>query len=191
MPTSDGRLFKYEQVPDLLAKGLRDQEIAKIVRSTSGYVSIIRKASGFPVLPKLFPVRKNRERVLAKAAAMRLAGDTLETIAGKLGLSRQRVHQMLNPTKSRARWLVAQALKQGEIKKPKRCSECGKDRELASHHDDYAKPLSVLWLCRDCHIEADRINPNRFNGFFKRKHWDCHRHTEYVEPQPQHDDKAA
>ena len=40
------------------------------------------------------------------------------------------------------------AVKTGKIEK-KPC-ECGNEKSLA-HHEDYAKPLVVEWLCRGCH----------------------------------------
>lgn len=43
------------------------------------------------------------------------------------------------------------ALKYGKIKKPKKCSECRQPRRLSAHHDDYSKPLEVVWLCWGCH----------------------------------------
>jgi len=37
--------------------------------------------------------------------------------------------------------------------RPTHCSACGTETEdIQAHHDDYAKPLDVRWLCRSCHI---------------------------------------
>ena len=35
------------------------------------------------------------------------------------------------------------------------CSKCGNPKGEA-HHEDYNKPLEVKWLCRSCHIYAER-----------------------------------
>ena len=43
--------------------------------------------------------------------------------------------------------------------KPNTCSSCKKvcePRELHGHHEDYSKPLDVVWLCRDCHWQVHR-----------------------------------
>ena len=45
--------------------------------------------------------------------------------------------------------LVHKALRSGALI-PKSCELCGSKRAYA-HHDDYAKPLEVRWLCQSCH----------------------------------------
>lgn len=37
---------------------------------------------------------------------------------------------------------------------PKPCEVCGD--EAQKHHEDYSKPLQVMWLCRGCHVEHHR-----------------------------------
>lgn len=38
--------------------------------------------------------------------------------------------------------------------KPTHCEKCGAEEyDIHAHHDDYAKPLDVRWLCRSCHIK--------------------------------------
>lgn len=46
---------------------------------------------------------------------------------------------------------MAQALKKGTLVRPGRCENCGKECKPHAHHDDYAKPLEVRWLCPPCH----------------------------------------
>lgn len=61
------------------------------------------------------------------------------------------------PQKRLAHNKVHNAIKRGDlIRKP--CSVCGRTRSHA-HHDDYSKPLDVIWLCsthhRSRHIEME------------------------------------
>lgn len=54
-----------------------------------------------------------------------------------------------------ARNRLNKAVNAGRIRRPKRCSECRKPCLAEGHHEDYAKPLDVRWLCRRCHMIAD------------------------------------
>lgn len=38
---------------------------------------------------------------------------------------------------------------------PKNCQDCG-STESQKHHEDYSKPLDVIWLCRPCHLNRHR-----------------------------------
>ena len=62
--------------------------------------------------------------------------------------------------KQRANSLVAKALKEGEIKKLP-CEICGAIKVVA-HHDDYNKPLDILWLCHTHHILRHVRGPKVF-----------------------------
>lgn len=48
---------------------------------------------------------------------------------------------------------VGQARKRGLFPAPAACSQCGAGGRLHAHHDDYAEPLAVRWLCRPCHVQ--------------------------------------
>ena len=51
--------------------------------------------------------------------------------------------------RTRAHNAVTRAVRKGElIRQP--CSRCGAVKSLA-HHEDYDKPLDVVWLCQPCH----------------------------------------
>lgn len=44
------------------------------------------------------------------------------------------------------------AVDNGKIIKPSTCEQCGKvPNRLHGHHEDYTKPLKVIWLCPACH----------------------------------------
>jgi hypothetical protein len=46
------------------------------------------------------------------------------------------------------------AVKAGLLTKPDRCSQCGRKADfIEAHHEDYARPLDVVWLCKSCHTQ--------------------------------------
>lgn len=53
---------------------------------------------------------------------------------------------------------VAAAKRKG-ILIPQPCSACGKKAE--AHHNDYTKPLEIVWLCRQHHRLIDTSNEGR------------------------------
>ena len=56
-----------------------------------------------------------------------------------------------DPVKRYARNLVAKAIKAGEIS-PEPCVVCQDDKSQ-SHHEDYARPLDVHWVCARHHSD--------------------------------------
>jgi hypothetical protein len=54
-----------------------------------------------------------------------------------------------------ARARVYDALKRGLLARPDHCTFCGVKCKPHAHHDDYSKPLEVIWLCSPCHKQAD------------------------------------
>jgi ribosomal protein S27AE len=49
---------------------------------------------------------------------------------------------------------VTRAIRSGElIRQP--CVKCGDKKSLA-HHEDYDKPLDVVWLCQPCHKQRHK-----------------------------------
>jgi len=53
-----------------------------------------------------------------------------------------------------AHTLLYRAIERGEIKKPNKCSKCGAENvKINGHHEDYDKPLDIIWLCDQCHAE--------------------------------------
>lgn len=58
--------------------------------------------------------------------------------------------------------------RRAQAPRPPVCTECGDCVRLTPHHDDYAKPYVVRWLCGWCHSEwhaAKRAAAARAMGF--------------------------
>lgn len=52
----------------------------------------------------------------------------------------------------RARNLANRAVELGFLVRPDKCPECGEtDLKVHAHHNDYTKPLDVIWMCSECH----------------------------------------
>lgn len=62
-----------------------------------------------------------------------------------------RTWQKKNREKNNAHAKVHRAVENGTIIRGKSCMECGMNAKTEGHHEDYSKPLEVIWLCRLCH----------------------------------------
>lgn len=65
-------------------------------------------------------------------------------------MSHQREWQIANPIKYQAQRLVYRAIETGALVRPATCARCPAPKPHA-HHEDYSKPLDVVWLCSKCH----------------------------------------
>jgi hypothetical protein len=64
-----------------------------------------------------------------------------------------------NPQGYKAHDTVNNAIRDGKlVRKP--CEVCGNEKSQA-HHEDYSKPLEVVWLCKPHHFEADEKRRER------------------------------
>ena len=80
------------------------------------------------------------------------------------GITRLRKWQKENPKKRteskllydkkdlsryKAHYTISNYLRYGKLEKEP-CIFCGKENSIA-HHEDYEKPLEVIWMCQKCH----------------------------------------
>ena len=99
---------------------------------------------------------KRPDRVAARAAYAK-------TERGKIVARKAKAKWKLkNPVKRRAGEIVLYAIKTGKITKGS-CEDCGTDKAVHGHHDDYAKPLAVRWLCSAHHNEWHKKNGEALN----------------------------
>ena len=62
-----------------------------------------------------------------------------------------------NQEKRAAHVLLGNAVKSGRVSKPCKCQLCGAENtRIHGHHDDYAKPLEVKWVCQKRHVLIHR-----------------------------------
>ena len=75
----------------------------------------------------------------------------------------RRKHNELNPEQKKkavARAYLGVYLRRGKVVKSG-CAICG-DLKVEAHHEDYDKPLEVIWLCRKHHTELHGENTARY-----------------------------
>lgn len=50
-------------------------------------------------------------------------------------------------------------INKGEIIRPSKCEQCGKESKIEAAHYNYDEPYRVRWLCRSCHAKWDKQEP--------------------------------
>jgi DNA-binding CsgD family transcriptional regulator len=158
-----GRRSKYkEKVLCLLSQGLSPKEIKKQLGCSGGIISTYREQLGIKPFARVRPIGIVDALRQSQICSLRTAGVSIKEIARQMGLSYQRIGQLLNPEKRRSRALARAAVKKGILVQPDLCEGCAsKTRRTEMHHPDYSKPLEVQWLCKKCHVaETQKINQN-------------------------------
>ncbi len=77
-----------------------------------------------------------------------------------------------NREKIAAQRKIRNEIRRGRIIKPTYCEVCGVESLVQGHHEDYSKPLQVIWMCSKCHVyhhqkyrfHAERLNEETPKG---------------------------
>ena len=127
-------------------KEKEDLEFQKRKASTDGFTSACKLC-----------LKKYDDSRLKNPKRMKMRRDYQKTQKGKSAHSKACKNWVeKNQIKRGAHVLVGNAIRKGElIAKP--CEVC-KSTVVHAHHDDYAKPLTVRWLCDFHHNEWHRFN---------------------------------
>ena len=96
-------------------------------------------------------------------ARIQMKKDYSTTEKGKAARGRaQKKWLESNPVKRAVHITTGNAIRDGKlIKMP---CECCEDKVVHAHHDDYAKPLEVRWLCSKCHERWHEENGEGLNA---------------------------
>lgn len=72
--------------------------------------------------------------------------------ANALGLAWRKAHPLTGEAKTKydARKAVHSARRRGQIKRGP-CLFCGTTERIEAHHEDYSKPLAIVWVCKTHH----------------------------------------
>ena len=63
-----------------------------------------------------------------------------------------------HPEKKHCHRLLNEAVSAGKITRSAFCQACGQTGVMIhGHHDDYSKPLDVIWLCSKCHRKLHNL----------------------------------
>ncbi len=89
------------------------------------------------------------------------AGSSIKSLSINFKLSVDSVKQAVFDEKYNCRKTLRNAVKRGLVVKES-CKICG-ELKTEAHHNDYSKPLDVIWLCRRHHHLIHRGGKNRFN----------------------------
>jgi Ribbon-helix-helix protein, copG family len=63
----------------------------------------------------------------------------------------------MRQSKNKSRTIARKAIRRGELVRPNICELCGIQCKPEAHHPDYARPLTLLWLCKNCHSQTTRL----------------------------------
>jgi hypothetical protein len=73
----------------------------------------------------------------------------------KHGYSHSKTWNEKNREKRRAQKMVENAIARGKMNRMP-CEICGATEHVHAHHDDYSRPLDVMWLCAKHHKERHK-----------------------------------
>lgn len=63
-----------------------------------------------------------------------------------------------HPERAKAQQHASNAVRDGRLPREDKCQVCGLPADrIEKHHPDYSRPLLVMWLCKPCHVIADKI----------------------------------
>lgn len=63
------------------------------------------------------------------------------------------IWRLKNPKKVEVYKIVFHGVRNGTLKK--QVCFCG-NLKVEAHHEDYSKPLMIVWLCKKHHVQADK-----------------------------------
>lgn len=131
-----------------LTKGTRTCSICKSAKPLSDFTSSNKRTSGVGSWCRECSGGRGRARYREDIVASRAARRACEKSRYEAGVRQSRPPKWQHNVHA----AVNRALRRGLLARPGNCERCGaKEDRIEAHHDDYEKPLEVMWLCVACH----------------------------------------
>ncbi|HAS1882515.1 hypothetical protein M2O51_10515 [Enterobacter hormaechei] len=140
---------------------MREYNSRSDVRSKKAIYDLERRGN-----PELREARLARARQLSRLERNKAVKRAYQESEAGRG-SRRRIDKkryFSNLIKVKARRLLRTEVDKGLILRPTTCESCHSVGAVHAHHDDYSKPLSVRWMCPQCHKDWHRLNGPGING---------------------------
>jgi hypothetical protein len=99
--------------------------------------------------------KKNKKHACSRKCASALINESRKCEPITSNAINTRKDKRKFPEKVVARSKVRQAVKTGKLIPLEECELCGSEINIQAHHPDHSRPFLLLYLCPDCHQQAD------------------------------------
>lgn len=96
-----------------------------------------------------------QKHLCSRQCASKSTNDNRRCMPNTKNAENTRLDKEKFPEKNLARSLVRRAIKSGKLVPLKECEICGIQKMIQAHHPDHSRPFFLLYLCKDCHNQAD------------------------------------
>ena len=141
------KIFK-EKNPEIIKERKRDEYCRNRDKYLDGYREYYKKNRETMILQNREYSRKEENKDKARIRNREFKRRKRELIKAKL-----LIEEDYKKRQRSAQDKVSYALKTGKLIKPEKCEKCSEIKPLQGHHEDYKKPLEVMWLCYKCHCQ--------------------------------------
>jgi hypothetical protein len=145
-------IFEIEYRYKSKYKGWRKKRISKAWRHGSFLVLARSRALAIKVYLRISNGGRNRQ--LLRCEKWCGVSQCTRIIIGACDCvipSNATYEQVESKVKKIASTIVCNAVRFGQLVRPKECPICGSPERIEGHHADYNEPLQVEWMCKKCH----------------------------------------
>ncbi|GAG23980.1 unnamed protein product [marine sediment metagenome] len=97
--------------------------------------------------------KNNKEKINKRASKYRRSPEGRAVMSK---INKKRAEEF--PKQHKANALIGLEIKRGKVTRPENCTACLKKCKPQAHHHDYDKPLDVIFMCAECHVNWHRNN---------------------------------